>query len=1754
MAIRNPKSHLNRQRGIRIEALEKRQLLAAIFGAGEEYESDFLDTASGNTIDLVRMTGASLTIDSNDFHQITNVSIFDLDGDLMYAQFSGAGRLIITLEDSSAQTLDPVLHAGLTGDYVKGQASFFIDGSDASTYFAIFAVGASNDLGTDSAVTGVSGDGIANVTRLNIAADPLAPGGSNFAGIGAANATFSGTSGAVGISAPNIQVQQYVRIGDIDASDGAFPNIVFGDNSTFATVTIHGGDLLQSNGKEIDFGGAQAVELVDGTTAAGDVLEAQALQGVFEGSPTAVDLTATTAEDTPVSGTLLGSDDEGDPITFRIISGSLVGGTATVTGSTYTFTPTADFNGNASFQYVANDGALDSPGASVAITVTAVNDDPTASDISISVDEDGSVAGTFVGSDPDGDAVTFAVVGGAATGSAIGATVTISGAGFIFAPALNETGAGTFQYVSNDGTTDSAAATVTVTVGSEDDAPIIGADIIDSSTQTVTIAIATLLANDSDPEGQALSLTGVGNPVGGAVADVGDGNIVFIFTDPVNVRAGSFDYTVTDGTLSSTGTVNVQINTVPSVDAVAVTIVEDSDATGTLTGTDADGDAITFTIVADSATNGSVVLVGDAFTFTPTADFNGVATFQFIGTDALGSPSAAGTATITITQVNDAPGTADLDAGSVISGGNVDLTGTLSGADVDTDADLNADGGAGETLTFGNVNDALAGGAGIVVDGATGDFTITPGAAQAAGTYSFTIDVTDAAALLATATVNFTLTNNPPTAVGDSESIATNTETEIDVLANDSDNDGDLQTLTIVVDLSQSLSGGTLRVSDDGTQLFYTSAPGFTGDVTFTYAASDDRGATTSNTVTVSLTVEAQLLATPGPDDLQGTPADEVIDGGAGDDTIDGGGGADTLIGGLGNDEITVRADVVNATGGTDPDELDSDTVILAATAIDTIDLTNGTNQNTSVDNNGDPFGTVLTGFENVDGTAVNQILTITGSAVDNTLTGGSGADTILGGGGDDTIFGGIGSDVLLDGGNGDDTIWGGPGNDTIDGGADDDTIFGEDGADIIDTGTGDDTVFGGAGNDTITADTGIDNLSGEDGNDTFIFLTANFDDDDTVSGGAGTDTILVTNTATVIDADFTNVTSVETLDTEAGGNNSVTLDALAEAAGIVTVIADGAGNNTVDASAYTVDISITGGAGGDTLTGGDGNDTLTAGAGGDNLQGNDGDDTFNFLSANLTNGDTVGGDAGDDTLAVTDAATVVDADFTGITSVETLDTSGAGDADTITVGGTAETAGIRTVLTGDGADTVDASAYTEDITITGGAGDDAFTAGSGDDTLSGGDDDDTFLFLNANFDSADTVDGGADDDTIQVTDAATVVDADFTLVTSVETLNVSNGGGNTVTVSALAQAAGVVEVTAGAGGDTIDASAYTVGITLTGGASADTLTGGSGDDTIDGGGGADTIVGGDGADTITGGTGSETLLSGGSGGDTFVFATGEADADDTIDGGADSDTIELVFLITAAGNGTLDDITNIEDVVISVTGTDDEATDAYTLTIANANYDQSSLTIDASAIVASDTLDNTDTFVLVAGGNDADEDFTVIGGAGSDDITTGDGDDTIDGGAGDDTIDSGAGTDNLSGGADDDTFEFLTADLTSADTIDGGGGGDTIQITDTATVVDADFTLVTSVETLTTLNGTDTITLSALAEAAGILNVITGDGGDTVTASGYSVGISLTGGSGADSLTGGSGGDTITGGIGNLYGIAAAAAVNGVGAGEVGR
>ena len=95
-------------------------------------------------------------------------------------------------------------------------------------------------------------------------------------------------------------------------------------------------------------------------------------------SPIATGFSFTTNEDTVGSGTLTGTDADGKLLTFTKVANP-TNGTVTINATTgaFTYTPSANFNGNDSFTFKVNDGTVDSETASVVIMILAVNDTPT---------------------------------------------------------------------------------------------------------------------------------------------------------------------------------------------------------------------------------------------------------------------------------------------------------------------------------------------------------------------------------------------------------------------------------------------------------------------------------------------------------------------------------------------------------------------------------------------------------------------------------------------------------------------------------------------------------------------------------------------------------------------------------------------------------------------------------------------------------------------------------------------------------------------------------------------------------------------------------------------------------------------------------------------------------------------------------------------------------------------------------------------------------------------------------------------------------------------------------------------------------------------------------------------------------------------------------------------------------------------------------------------------------------------------------
>src|SRR5262249_48608969 len=140
-------------------------------------------------------------------------------------------------------------------------------------------------------------------------------------------------------------------------------------------------------------------------------------------------------------------------------------GTLSGTAPNVTYTPAANYNGADSFTFKANDGALDSNVATVAITVTAVNDAPVAANDSYTTPEDTALpepAPGVLGNDTDIDSMPLTAV--VVAGPAAGGLMLNAAGSLTYTPAANYNGPDSFTYKANDGTLDSNVATVAITV------------------------------------------------------------------------------------------------------------------------------------------------------------------------------------------------------------------------------------------------------------------------------------------------------------------------------------------------------------------------------------------------------------------------------------------------------------------------------------------------------------------------------------------------------------------------------------------------------------------------------------------------------------------------------------------------------------------------------------------------------------------------------------------------------------------------------------------------------------------------------------------------------------------------------------------------------------------------------------------------------------------------------------------------------------------------------------------------------------------------------------------------------------------------------------------------------------------------------------------------------------------------------------------------------------------------------------------
>jgi VCBS repeat-containing protein len=535
-------------------------------------------------------------------------------------------------------------------------------------------------------------------------------------------------------------------------------------------------------------------------------------------APAANNQSVTTAEDTDLAITLTGSDVDGDALTYGVVT-QPANGTLSGDAPNLTYKPNANYNGPDSFTFKVNDGALDSAAATVSITVTAVNDAPVANAQAVTTDEDTPVVITLTGSDIENSPLTFIVVTQPQHGTLSGA-----GASRTYTPTANYFGADSFTFKVNDGSADSAVATVTVTVNPVNDAPTAHAKSVSTSVNTPVAITLT----GSDVESTALSFALTTQPQHGTLSGTPP-NLTYT---PVTDYSGpdSFTFTASDGSLiSAPATVSItigEVNNPPVANDQTITLGEGQPVTITLTASDEDGDPLTYTVLAQPQ-HGALDSNGATQVYTPAEGYNGLDSFTFRANDGKDDSNVA-TISLIITAENSPPVANDA-AVTTAEDASVEIT-------------LSANDPEGNPLTYTIVDQPANG----TLAGSGANRTYTPNA-NYNGADSFTFKVSDGQLDSGVATILITVesVNDAPTATGQSVSTAEDTPVQITLVA--ADVDGDALTYVVVTQPQHGALSGT------GGTLTYTPAANYFGPDSFTFKVND--GAADSNVATVLLTV-----------------------------------------------------------------------------------------------------------------------------------------------------------------------------------------------------------------------------------------------------------------------------------------------------------------------------------------------------------------------------------------------------------------------------------------------------------------------------------------------------------------------------------------------------------------------------------------------------------------------------------------------------------------------------------------------------------------------------------------------------------------------------------------------------------------------------------------------------------------------------------------------------------------------------------
>ena len=366
------------------------------------------------------------------------------------------------------------------------------------------------------------------------------------------------------------------------------------------------------------------------------------------------------------------TDPDGDKLTYTaaLSDGSVLPAWLSFNAGTRTFsgTPQTALVGGYTIVVSVKDQSLSSKASFVLTVEVAANRAPVAPTLSAqTATEDEAFshqAPAFT--DPDNDTLTYTATLSDGTVLPTWLSFTAATRTFTGTPQEADTPASlTIRLTATDDGTPpaSSSASFALTVTAVNDAPVA---VDDTATVaeggSVDITASSLLANDSDPENDTLTITAVGGAVNGTGSLSTDKATVTYTHDGSETTSGSFTYTVSDGAATDTATVAVTVTPVndpPVAGDDTATVAEGGSvdiAASSLLENDSDPENATLTITAVAgAVNGRVSLSTDKATVTYTHDGSETTSGSFTYTVSDGTATDTATVTVTVTPVNDPP-------------------------------------------------------------------------------------------------------------------------------------------------------------------------------------------------------------------------------------------------------------------------------------------------------------------------------------------------------------------------------------------------------------------------------------------------------------------------------------------------------------------------------------------------------------------------------------------------------------------------------------------------------------------------------------------------------------------------------------------------------------------------------------------------------------------------------------------------------------------------------------------------------------------------------------------------------------------------------------------------------------------------------------------------------------------------------------------------------------------------------------------